>query len=128
MNEGAARRSPRPGADPRAQSGRPLALPDLFAGGQRAGFHTTAHGPQIRRQRTFEAIKRLLVRESLNQPIELLFEDLQWMDGETEAFLTFVIDRVASPRILLLVNYRPEYQHGWGHKNYYTQLRLDPLG
>src|SRR5262249_11508183 len=25
------------------------------------------------------------------------------------------------------VNYRPEYQHGWGSKTYYTQLRLDPL-
>src|SRR5215813_5785713 len=29
--------------------------------------------------------------------------------------------------LLLLVNYRPEYQHGWGSKTYYTQLRLDPL-
>jgi predicted ATPase len=28
---------------------------------------------------------------------------------------------------LLLVNYRPEYQHGWGSKTYYTQLYLDPL-
>lgn len=83
--------------------------------------------PQIRRDRTFEAITRLLVRESLNQPIELLFEDLQWLDSETEAFLTFLADRVASVRILLLVNCRPEYQHGWGHKSYYTQLRLDPL-
>src|SRR5262249_35101259 len=30
-------------------------------------------------------------------------------------------------RLLLLVNYRPEYQHSWGSKTYYTQLRLDPL-
>jgi predicted ATPase len=30
-------------------------------------------------------------------------------------------------RLVLLVNYRPEYQHGWGSKTYYTQLRLDPL-
>ncbi|KAA0996100.1 AAA family ATPase [Paraburkholderia panacisoli] len=84
--------------------------------------------PQIRRGRTFEAITRLLVRESLNQPIELLFEDLQWLDAETEAFLVFFIERLASARILVLVNYRPEYQHGWGHKSYYTQLRVDPLG
>ena len=26
------------------------------------------------------------------------------------------------------MNYRPEYQHSWGNKTYYTQLRLDPLG
>ena len=30
--------------------------------------------------------------------------------------------------VLLLVNYRPEYQHGWGSRTYYTQLRLDALG
>ncbi|SIT51016.1 conserved hypothetical protein [Paraburkholderia piptadeniae] len=82
---------------------------------------------QIRRSRTFEAITRLLVRESFNQPLELIFEDLQWLDGETEAFLAFLVDRLASARMLLLVNYRPEYQHGWGQKSYYTQLRLDPL-
>ncbi|GAB3629702.1 guanylate cyclase [Pandoraea terrae] len=84
--------------------------------------------PQIRRERTFEAITRLLVRESLNQPLELLFDDLQWLDSETEAFLDVLIDRIPSARILLLLNCRPEYQHGWGHKRDYTQLRLDPLG
>ncbi|MCY1253829.1 TOMM system kinase/cyclase fusion protein [compost metagenome] len=84
--------------------------------------------PQIRQQRTFEAIKRLLVRESLARPLELIVEDLQWLDSETEAFLGFLGESVASARILLLVNYRPEYRHDWGRKSYYTQLRLDPLG
>lgn len=83
---------------------------------------------QIRRQRTFDAITRLLVRESLNAPIEILFEDLQWLDSETEAFLAFFSERVPNARILLLVNYRPEYQHGWGRKSNYTQLGLNPLG
>ena len=84
--------------------------------------------PQIRRRRTFEAIKRLLVRESLNQPLELIFEDLQWLDSETQEFLAFLSESVTTTRILLLVNYRPEYRHEWGNKTYYTQLRLDPLG
>jgi len=84
--------------------------------------------PPIRRQRTFEAIKRLLVRESLAQPVELIVEDLQWLDSETEAFLGFLGESVANARILLLVNYRPEYRHDWGRKSCYTQLRLDPLG
>ncbi|WP_432260178.1 adenylate/guanylate cyclase domain-containing protein [Cupriavidus sp. TMH.W2] len=83
---------------------------------------------QIRRQRTFEAIKRLLVRESLAQPLELIVEDLQWLDSETEALLGFLGESVASARILLLVNFRPEYRHDWSRKSYYTQLRLDPLG
>ncbi|MCY1205137.1 MULTISPECIES: adenylate/guanylate cyclase domain-containing protein [Cupriavidus] len=82
----------------------------------------------IRRERTFDAITRLLVRESLNQPIELLFEDLQWLDAETEAFLTFLAERLADARILLLVNYRPEYQPTWGPKCRHTQLVLAPLG
>jgi len=84
--------------------------------------------PQIRRRRTFEALKRLLVRESLNQPLMLIFEDLHWLDSETQAFLSMLSESVATARMLLLVNYRPEYRHDWGSKTYYTQLRLDPLG
>ncbi|MFJ1256669.1 adenylate/guanylate cyclase domain-containing protein [Cupriavidus sp. CuC1] len=84
--------------------------------------------PAIRRQRTFEAIARLLVRESLNQPLGLLFEDLQWLDSETDAFLNLLIDYVPGARIVLLVNYRPEYSHDWGPKSHYVQLHLEPLG
>jgi predicted ATPase/class 3 adenylate cyclase len=84
--------------------------------------------PQIRRQRTFEALKQVLVRESLNQPLILIFEDLHWIDTETQGFLDTLSESVASARILLLVNYRPEYRHEWGQKTYYTQLRLAPLG
>jgi class 3 adenylate cyclase/predicted ATPase len=84
--------------------------------------------PQVRRRRTFDALKRLLVRESLNQPLILIFEDLHWLDSETQAFLEVLSEGVATIRMLLLVNYRPEYRHEWGNKTYYTQLRLDPLG
>ncbi|MBI3800513.1 MAG: AAA family ATPase [Deltaproteobacteria bacterium] len=84
--------------------------------------------PQIRRRRTFEAMKKLLLRESLNQPLILVFEDLHWIDGETQGFLDTLSESVASARILLLVNYRPEYRHEWGTKTYYTQLRLAPFG
>lgn len=83
--------------------------------------------PRVKRQRIFDAVKRLLVRESLNRPLILLFEDLQWMDVETQEFLGFLSESLASAPILLLINYRPEYQHGWGSRTYYTQLRLDPL-
>jgi predicted ATPase/class 3 adenylate cyclase len=83
---------------------------------------------QIRRRRILEAIKRLLVRESLDQPLILIFEDLHWLDAETQEFLLLLSEGVATARILLLVNYRPEYHHSWGGKTYYTQLRLDPLG
>src|SRR5262249_37180749 len=61
------------------------------------------------------------------QPLLLVFEDLHWIDAETQALLQSLVESLPSARLLLLVNYRPEYQHGWGSKTYYTQLRLDPL-
>ena len=84
--------------------------------------------PQIRRRRTFEALKKLFLRESLNQPLILIFEDLHWIDSETQGFLDVLSESVASAKVLLLVNYRPEYRHEWGQKTYYTQLRLAPFG
>jgi predicted ATPase/class 3 adenylate cyclase len=84
--------------------------------------------PQIRRRRTFDALKRLFLRESLNQPLILIFEDLHWIDNETQGFLDTLSESVASACLLLLVNYRPEYRHEWGQKTYYMQLRLAPLG
>jgi tetratricopeptide (TPR) repeat protein len=83
--------------------------------------------PPQRRQRTLEVIKRLMLRESQAQPLLLVFEDLHWIDSETQAFLDSLIESLPTARILLLINYRPEYQHGWSSKTYYTQLRLDPL-
>jgi len=84
--------------------------------------------PQMRRRRTLDAIKRLLIRESLKQPLIVIFEDLHWLDTETQAFLDLLSESVATAKILLLVNYRPEYRHEWSNKTYYTQLRIDPLG
>ena len=83
--------------------------------------------PPQRRQRTLAALKRVLLRESQVQPLLLVFEDLHWIDAETQALLDSLIESLPTARLLLLVNYRPEYQHGWGSKTYYRQLRLDPL-
>jgi class 3 adenylate cyclase/tetratricopeptide (TPR) repeat protein len=86
-----------------------------------------AFDPPQRRRRTLEAIKHLLLRESQVQPLCLVFEDLHWIDAETQALLDSLVESLPTARLLLLVNYRPEYQHGWGSKTSYTQLRLDPL-
>jgi tetratricopeptide (TPR) repeat protein len=83
--------------------------------------------PLQRRRRTQEALKRVLLRESQVQPLLLVFEDLHWIDSETQAVLDMLVESLPTARVLLLVNYRPEYQHSWGSKTYYTQLRLDPL-
>jgi class 3 adenylate cyclase/DNA-binding winged helix-turn-helix (wHTH) protein len=80
-----------------------------------------------RRQRTFAALKRVLLRQSQGQPLLLVCEDLHWLDTETQALLDSLGESLPTTRLLLLVNYRPDYRHGWGSKTYYTQLRLDPL-
>ena len=83
--------------------------------------------PPQRRQRTLDGVKRLLLRESQVQPLLLLVEDLHWIDAETQALLDALVESLPTARLLLLVNYRPEYQHRWGSKTYYRQLRIDPL-
>jgi class 3 adenylate cyclase/tetratricopeptide (TPR) repeat protein len=83
--------------------------------------------PPQRRRRTLEAVKRLLLRESQVQPLLVVVEDLHWIDAETQALLDGLVESLPAARLLLLVNYRPEYQHSWGSRTSYTQLRLDPL-
>ena len=83
--------------------------------------------PPQRRRRTLDGLKALLVRESQRQPLALVLEDLHWIDGETQALLDSLVESMSTCRILLLVNYRPEYRHGWGSRAHYTQLRIDPL-
>jgi tetratricopeptide (TPR) repeat protein len=57
----------------------------------------------------------------------LILEDLHWIDTETQAWLDSLVDGLPAARLLLLVTYRPEYQHSWGNRTYYIQLRVDPL-
>jgi class 3 adenylate cyclase/pimeloyl-ACP methyl ester carboxylesterase len=83
--------------------------------------------PLQRRQRTLDALKRVLLRESQVQPVLQVCEDLHWIDAETQALLDALVESLPTAQMLLLANYRPEYQHGWGSKTYYTQVRLDPL-
>jgi class 3 adenylate cyclase/tetratricopeptide (TPR) repeat protein len=83
--------------------------------------------PPQRRARTLQAVNRVLLCESQVSPLALVLEDLHWIDSESEALLDSLVDGLPSSRMLLLVNYRPEYRHGWASKTYYTQLRIDPL-
>jgi hypothetical protein len=57
--------------------------------------------------------------------IEIIFEDLHWIDAETQA-LDSLVESLPTARLLLLVNYRPEYQNPWTRKTYYRQLSIDP--
>src|SRR5262249_21405529 len=111
--------------DPALQDTLPALLALLDALPDDSPFLTL--DPPQRRQRTLDGLKRVLVRESQEQPLLLVCEDLHWIDSETQALLNSLVERLPTAQLLLLLNYRPEYQHGWGSKTYYTQLRLDPL-
>jgi tetratricopeptide (TPR) repeat protein len=83
--------------------------------------------PAGRRRRTLEALKCLLLRESQVQPLALVFEDLHWIDGETQALLDSLVESLPGARLLVLVSHRSEYAHDWGHQTVYARLRIDPL-
>ena len=83
--------------------------------------------PPQRRQWTLDGVRRLLLRESQVQPVVLMFEDLHWIDSDTQDLLDGLVESLPTTRMLLVVNYRPQYQHRWGSKTYYTQLGMHPL-
>ena len=87
-----------------------------------ANFH-----PFERQSLIFDAFKRLLVRELQYQPLCLVIEDMHWIDAETQTFLEMLMESIPAARVLLLVNYRPEYENRWTGKSYFSQLRIDPL-
>ena len=87
----------------------------------------TTMEPQEKRKQTFQALQRVFRRESFKQPLLMIFEDLHWIDGETQTFLDTLVEDLPQTRILLLVDYRPGYSHQWASKDYYTRLRVDPL-
>ena len=78
-----------------------LALLDVPV--EEASWH--ALDPLQRRQQTLDAVKRLLLRESEVQPLIVVFEDLHWIDGETQSLLDSLVEslpaaRLAAPRQL----------------------------
>jgi len=83
--------------------------------------------PPQKREKTFEAIRDLLIRESQNKSIILAVEDLHWIDRTSEDFLSYLIDWLANSNILLVLLYRSEHTHHWGSKSYYTQIWVDQL-
>lgn len=83
--------------------------------------------PQLKRRRTFEAIRALTVAESRRAPVVVVVEDLHWIDKTSEDYLTFLVESLAGLPHLLLTTHRPGYTVRWADKTYYTHLPLDLL-
>ena len=83
---------------------------------------------QLRKSRTLDVVARLLLAEAVNRPLLLIVEDLHWLDDESQALLDTLADLLNGSRMMLLVNYRPEYAHRWNDKAWCSRLRLESLG
>ena len=70
--------------------------------------------PKQKRERIFEALRDLFIRESQKKPLVLAIEDLHWIDKTSEEFLDYFIGWLANATILLVLLYRPEYTHSGG--------------
>jgi class 3 adenylate cyclase/tetratricopeptide (TPR) repeat protein len=84
--------------------------------------------PQQKRDITFEAIRDVLIRISQEKLLVIAVEDLHWIDKTSEEFLDYLIDWLGNSRVLLVLLYRPEYNHRWGSKSYYTKIGINQLG
>lgn len=84
-------------------------------------------GPEVRRTRTFALLRHLFVQASRQQPLVLAIDNAHWIDATSEAWLTALVEQVASVPLLLLVTYRPGYQPPWLVQSVATQLALAPL-
>jgi len=83
--------------------------------------------PKEKRERTFEAIQELIIRLDMEQPLVLAVEDLHWIDKTSEEFLGYLIDCLNGTNILLILLYRPEYEHQWASRSYYSRIDLHQL-
>ena len=84
--------------------------------------------PAKRRRLTLDAVKQLLLCEARRQALILIFEDVQWIDNETQALLDSLVLSLGSAPLLLLVSCRPEYRHIWEGETSFSQVRLEALG
>lgn len=86
-----------------------------------------AFEPGLKRKYTFDVGAQILFNYSLEKPLILVFEDLHWVDSESELFIDFLITQVAKWKIFLIISFRLEYKDRWTNTPNYTRIMLKPL-
>jgi class 3 adenylate cyclase/tetratricopeptide (TPR) repeat protein len=84
--------------------------------------------PQRKRQKLFEALLHQLESLAHGRPVLLVFEDAHWIDPSSRELLDLILDRVTRLPVLLVVTFRPEFQHRWSGQSHVTTLALNRLG
>ncbi len=83
--------------------------------------------PDERLRAVMALLRRLTAARSRREPAVLVFEDLHWIDPDTEVIIEGIVDAAASTRTLLLSTFRPEYRASWVGRTHYQQIALRPL-
>ena len=83
--------------------------------------------PGHKRLRVIDAVKLLLGAESARQPVIVTVEDLHWLDAASRQVLDGLVDALPGMRVLMLVNYRPEFVHDWARRSCFRQIPVSPL-
>jgi tetratricopeptide (TPR) repeat protein len=83
--------------------------------------------PEARKERTIQALIRIVLKGSEIRPLILSVEDLHWMDRSSEEVFKDLLEHIAGARVLLLFTYRTEYVHTWGGRSYHSQITLNRL-
>jgi class 3 adenylate cyclase/tetratricopeptide (TPR) repeat protein len=84
--------------------------------------------PQRRREKLFDAMLSQIEAESRHRAALMVFEDAHWIDPTSRELLDLTVDRVRRLPVLLVVTFRPEFQHAWGGQPHVTMLALNRLG
>ena len=84
--------------------------------------------PQRKREMLFEALLHQLAAVARSRPVLMVFEDGHWSDPSSRELLDLTLDRVSRLPVLLVVSFRPEFQHAWSSQPHVTMLTLNRLG
>jgi class 3 adenylate cyclase/tetratricopeptide (TPR) repeat protein len=92
-----------------------------------SGIDKIPMSPESRKDRTQEALKRIVLKGSELRPLIMAIEDLHWIDRSSEDVLKELLGSISAARVFLVFTYRPEFVHTWGSRSYHSQVTLNRL-
>jgi class 3 adenylate cyclase/tetratricopeptide (TPR) repeat protein len=92
-----------------------------------SGIEKIPMSPEARKDRTLEALKRIVLKGSELRPLIMAIEDLHWMDRSSEDAFRGLLGNISGSKIFLIFTYRPEFVHTWSSRSYHSQVTLNKL-
>jgi len=92
-----------------------------------SGIDDVPVSPESRKQRTLDAMKRVVLKGAESRPLIMAIEDLHWMDRSSEDAFKELLESISAARVFLIFTYRPEFVHTWGSRSYHSQITLNRL-